>query len=410
MAITVAALKANLDTYFGDATTDRISDAERYQFMTEACVWLQEYLGNDHQNVTYDIDYLDTVHSYKITSSVPDLEGVVDLRRAEGKNVPPFTYKSANELAVEIAEFDSNPSFAVERRDKDAFLMINLATSNKAETILSLNSLTEGSGEWEVDAVNSDALNLTVDTIGAFDSACLNFDVDVSQSGNNRATILNTTLASKDLSSFEDLGTWLLRVFVPDVTYFSSVTLFWGTDTSNYWSATVTSEIEGGAFVDGWNRIKINWADATATGTPDASDITYLRIDMNYTGSQLDDTDFRVEDLKITIAERLKFYYTTWYVGKNSSGTDISAFTATTDVPFFSGQYDQYRYAVAHQAAALAFYASRQREEAAVEEAKAQEALKNQAKIFPKSRVAESKSFKPTGVNFRRRDRGRRGR
>lgn len=403
MAVTVASLITNLDTYFGDASNDRISAAERLQFLTEATVWLQEYLGNDHQNVTYDIDYLDTVHYYKVTSSIPDLEGVVDLRAAEGENYPVFTYKSANELASEIAEGDSNPSFAVERRDQDTFLVINKPSKNRAITVFSFDSLTEDGGTWAVDSTNSDATNLTIDTIEFMEgTGCFNFDADVSQSGNNRITIQNTGLDSFDLSDYENLGAWVLRVFIPDATYFSSVTLFWGTDTSNYWSATVTTQVDGGAFVTGWNRVKVMWDEATATGSPDSDDLEYMRIDLNYTASQTDDTDFRIDDLKLVIPETLKFFYTTWYVGKNNSGTDLSAFAATTDVPFFSGQYDQYRYAVAHQAAALAFYATRQRDEAAAEEIKAQEALRNLQKLFPKSRISESKSFKVAGLNFRR--------
>ena len=41
----------DLDTYIGDSSTDRISAAERLQSVTEATVWVQEFLQNNHQNL-----------------------------------------------------------------------------------------------------------------------------------------------------------------------------------------------------------------------------------------------------------------------------------------------------------------------------------------------------------------------
>lgn len=404
MAVTIASLSTNFDTFLGDGTTDRVTDAERYQYLTEAVIWLQESLGNEHQDVTHEFDYFDTVHEYKMTSVLPDVTEVVELRREEEWNYTPFAYKSGRELAQEISAVDMEPSFSIERYDANTYLVVNLqACQNKAQQISSFDSLTADGGTWEVDSTNSDATNLTIDTVEFKEgNACFNFDIDVSQSGNNRATIQNTELTSLDLSDYEDLASWVFRVYIPDNTYTSSVTIYWGSDTSNYWSATVTTDLNSNALADGWNRLKVAWANATATGTPDASAIDYIRIDINFGASQGDDTDYRLDDLKLIIPEKLKLIYTSWYVGHNSGGTDLTAFTADTDVPFFSGQYDGYRYAVAHYAASLAFYNLRLRDEAVAEETQAVKAFNRQKKMFPISKVKETKSFKPLGLNFRR--------
>lgn len=403
MAITVASIVTNFDTFFGDATTDRVSQAERFQYITEATTWLQESLGNDHQNVSYDIDYLDTVNYYKITATVPDLESVVDLRRAEGLNYPSFTYKSPRELAEEIATENTDPSYTIERRDGQSYLGINYFPSNLAYTVFSFESTTGDGGTWAVDATTSDATNLTIDTLEKKEgNASFNFDITVAQSVNNRATIQNSTITSKNLSDWENLGTWVGWIYVLDVTFFSSLTMYWGSSTSNYWSATTTTTIDGGAFVNGWNRVKIVWANATKTGTPVSTAITYGRFDFNYTASQGNTTDYRIDDFKLVVPERLKLHYTSWNVGTSTGGTDITAFTATTDIPFFSGQYDNYKYAVAHKACSLAFYATRQRDEALSEATEAERDFRRQQKIFPKSVVTVTKSFKPQGLNFRR--------
>jgi len=410
MAVTLANLITNLDTNIGDSSTDRISQAERFQALTEAVVWLNEELGNDHNVSTQEIDFIDTVNYYKITALVPDIQEPTELRRAVGKNYPPFTRKDGREIASEIAEGSQEPSYAIEYQDDDWYLGIIYNPQYQAQVISEFDSLTDGGGTWQADTTNSDATNVTIDTAEyTSGNGSLNFDVDVSQSGNNRATIYNEDANSADLSDLEDLASWVFEAYIPNVTNFSSITFYWGTDSSNYWSATVTTDINGSAFANGDNTIKVNWADATPTGTPDAGDITYYRFDFNYTVSQGDDTDFRLDYLRVVRPEKLTFRYVSWVVGKNNSGTDIYAFSATTDVPFFSGKYDQYKYAIAHKAAGLLFKSPlRLYNDALVQEDEANKQLERARKIFPTSKTPEEKNFKVRSINFNRRYRYRR--
>ena len=109
--------------------------------------------------------------------------------------------------------------------------------------------------------------------------------------------------------------------------------------------------------------------------------------------------------------EKLVFHYVSYNVGKDNGGSDITTFTADNDVPFFSGQYDQYKHVVAHKAASLAFYSAlRLRQEGAQEEAEATRALDRYRKNFESSKIRESKNFKIKGVNLRIRGGGRRRR
>ncbi len=409
MALTVAQNITNFDTYTGDSSTTRITEAERFQFITEATVWLIEELGNDHTVDTVTIKYLDTVNYYKITSTVADLLQGADLRRLETEQLRTSAPKSSREMAEEIGQEATEDSWAIERRDGDTFLAINFIPDNRKVPVTDFDSLTSGGGTWVVDSTGSDATNLTQD-INEFKqgTASLNFDVDVSQSGNDLATIYNPNVATADLTANEDLASYLFDVYIPDVTNFTSITLFWGSDKSatpataaNFWSATVTTDIDGNAFTDGWNEIKIDWSASTRTGSPDVTAILYYQVDYNYTGSQIDDTDFRIDDLRLANPEDLIFHYSSFFVGTDSAGTtDLLAFTATTDIPFYSAQYDQYKYAVAHKAASLAFFSLRLRVEGREEENEAIDGLDRQRKIFPDSKVSEVKSFKVMGNSF----------
>ncbi len=410
MAVSASDLNILLNTFIGDSSTDRISAAERLAFHTEATFWLLEELGNEHMVDSYDLSFVNGVHQYKITSAVADLLVGADLRQPEEDHYMSFTRKSSRELAEELGNAQITRSWAIDRYDGDSYLMVSHKTPNPSFQIATFDTLTAdgGGSTWTVDAATSDATNATADSIEFKQgSGCLNYDLDVSQDGTNRGTVYNDYTTTLDLSQHEDLSSFIFRVYIPDVTYTTSYTLTWSSDASgtpggltNYWSASVTTAANGTAFVNGWNRIKVDWPDATMTGTPDASVIQYLQIDVNYGASQGDDTDYRIDDMYITKPETLKFHYVSAYLGVDTNGTDINAFTATTDVPFFSGVYDSYKHVVAHKAASLAFYSLRLRDEALVEETEAFRALNRYRKNFESGKTREEKSFKVAGVNL----------
>lgn len=406
MAITFADIQTNLNTYIGDASTDRISAAERLQAMTEATVWLQEELQNDHTVDSYDLNYFDTVNEYKVTTTIADLLDGADLRREPDLQIQSFSRKSSRELAEEIGQAFSESSFAIERRDRNAYLEINHSSRYDARIISSFESDEDGGGTWVVDSTNSDATNLTEDSTWYTDgNGSLNYDLTVLQSGNNRGTIYNNDLDDLDLTDDENLSSFLLDVYIPDVTYVTGYTLFWGSSSSAYWSLTSTTDVNGNALVTGKNTLKFTWASATKTSTPDVTLTNYIRIDLNYSGSQANATDFRVDRLRLVRPEILRFYYTSWSVGQTSSSdsTKIYAVAATTNVPFFSGQYDQYKFAVAHKAASILYMSPlRLINQSLAEEKLANDQLKRVRKIVPVSRNPEMKSFKVNGISFNR--------
>lgn len=409
MSVTEASFETNFNTYIGDTSVDRISAAERLQLATEATVWLQEETGNDHTVKTYTLNYYDSVHTYKVTSAIASLLEGADLRRAETDQIESATHKSSRELAEEVGQGATEFSWAIDRHDSNTYLVVNLQGKYSKAQIASLDSTTADGGTWAADTTNSDASNVTSDAIEFKQgSGCVNFDLVVAQSGNNRATI-SSTISTLNLSDLENLGAFIFWAYIPDVTYTTSITLFWGSSSTSYWSATATTDINGNAFVAGWNRVKLNWIDGTAVSSPNSSAIAYIRFDINYSASQANATDYRLDDLIIVRPEPLTFSYTSWYVGTDTTGvTARTAFTVTTDIPYFSGQYDQYKYAVSHKMASIAFYGPLQNPTLGqLHEVEAIKALNRVKKIIPSSVTKEEKSFKVKGLNFARRSRGR---
>ena len=413
MSVTIANITTNFQTYLGDSSEDRITAVQRREFFTEATAWMQELAPNDHGVDTYDVDYYDTLNYYKITTAVADFFEGNDLRKKVGEQLEPFTRKSSTEIADEITNGVEGNSWTIERRDGDTFLVINQHVKYSAIMIARFDSLTEGNGTWTADETGSDALNVTLDdTKFTEGSGAINFDVDVSQSSNHLGTIYNPALSNLDFSTldstgFTTLSSLLLDIDLPDADEISSVTITFSSDTAstpssinNYIVGTTTTDVSGNALVAGENTVKINWKDMTTTGTLDFSAIVYCQININYTSSQADDTDFRVDNLRLVRPEKLKLYYQSYKVGVDNAGADITAFAAETDVPYFSGRYDQYKYALARKSAALAFESLGMYTSAQIQEGKAIEVVQRISKTIPTSLRREQKTFKVRGINF----------
>ena len=409
MAITLQSVVTNLNTYLGDASEDRITNIERFQFINEATVWLNEELGNEHMVSTQSLEYVAGVSTYKLTSSLSDLLVGGDLRKSEDSHKHTFTRRSPKEIAEDIGKNSTELSWAVERRDGDIYVIINNQPKYTPKILATFDTSTSDGGTWTAFTSASDATNITFDTNEYTEgSGCLNFDITVAQSANNLATVYINKTSGVDLSNLEDLGSFVFDVYIPNITYVSSVSIRVSSDSSvtpatvsNYLLATASTDINGNTLVNGWNKIKIDWSDMTVVGTPSYSSMKYFQFSINYTASKTDDTNFRLDNFYIVRQEVLTFHYISWFVGTSTGGTDITAYTALTDIPFYSGRYDQYRYPVAHMATALAFYSLRLRDDAEKEEIKASQALERYRKIFESQKTRPEKRFKPGQINLR---------
>ena len=403
MSITVQDIINEFNNRVGDSSTDRFSASDRYKYITQGVNFVQEESLNDLSQKPYDLNYFDGIYYYDVTTSLPDLLETNDINtKILSDGGQPFTRKSAEELRAEIGEGFMEDSYAIERINGKTYLVVNHNSKYNEFIAEECDSLTSH-GSWSADTSTSDATNLVVDTYNFTQgSGAFKFDIDVSQSGNNRATITNSTLPDADFSDDKDISSWLIDFQFPSVTYITSVTFKWGSSSSNYYSVTSTTDFNGNAFTAAeYITAKFNWLGATVTGTPDDEALTFLEITVNYSASQADATSFYVDNIRIVRPEKLRFYYTSWAVGTDASGNVITAFSATTDIPYFSGQYDQYKFPTADYAAARAFKDLRLYTEADRLEADARRSITTKSKIFPKSLSREVKSFKVKGINFR---------
>jgi hypothetical protein len=418
MAVAISDLETLVNRYIhNDASTNSVSSADRLGAITEATGQIFNEFGFNQTINNTTIEYFDTINYYPITSLLPDFLEATDLRRQPGLHVNTFSLKTPRDIVVEIDLYslDRNlleDAFSIDLSGGVRTLIINHISQYPATTANGCDDLSNENGTWAIDQVNSDATNLLLDTV-VYQlpvTASLVFDIIVGQSVNNKATIYNNGLQNLDCTQFYNIGNWVFWVYLPSVTNFSSVTFFWGSDTlatpatkANYYTASATTDYMGNAFIQGWNRISIPWLGCSVVGTPNYTTIQYVQVDYNYTGSQTSLTSWRLDNILIIRPEPLTLYYQSWYVGKNASGTSITVFGATTDVPFFSGQYDFFDIAVSHLAASILFREMGLQQDAMVEDEKATKEIIRLKKKFPSRRLEETRNFGVRGINFRRR-------
>lgn len=232
--------------------------------------------------------------AFKYEYALPsDFREVHVVKNGDGTTIEP--------LPNDIAGATGVPGYELSDTSKIYFNQVPTPATDDVSptTILANNGSTEN-GTW---SVGDDGTNLTDDAdeykVGV---GSLNFDIDVSSDTDNKVTITNSTFTSVDLSSYEDTGKIRMWVYLPDVTYITNMDLRWGTDSSNYWELTgVSTDYKKQAFRDGWNLVQFDWADTnvTETSSPDDEDVGYILLTINYSSSQSDDTDFRLDAIRI---------------------------------------------------------------------------------------------------------------
>lgn len=298
-----------------------------------------------------EFDYLQGEADYSIENDL----GITDFKAVWDIRFPDTDQKIRNiEEFQDIGEkmfsqFRGKNSFinrlTVEERDDDNILRL-LTTLGNGRTIVHEFDFLTSNGTWTSDETNSDATTLVLDTARkAVGSGSLKFDIDVSQSSNNRSTIYTSVaLASIDGTNLLNVGHFrgwlgLHNVSAANLALITSITLHWGSDVSgttpatkaNYWSVSPTTTVNNGTFKAGFNKIDWNWGDATKTGSPDVSDLKYFEIQINYSSGLTDSINIRIDQLVMLEPETLELVYFSDAMVLNGTTRQIHFSTDTVD-------------------------------------------------------------------------------
>lgn len=134
-------------------------------------------------------------------------------------------------------------------------------------------------------------------------------------------------------------GAYRLYVFFPTSanTYFSSINLQLISSTGNLYQSSATVDYIGNAWQsNGWSLLSFPLSTATTTGSPDASAITSIKLNLVHSGSFVNFSNMRIDYLYNINPDLMDLVYYSAYKGTDTTGvTSKVILTQTSDILSF---------------------------------------------------------------------------
>jgi hypothetical protein len=184
-----------------------------------------------------------------------------------------------NQLSIATnVYYDQQKRLAI-RRGQDNF------GDQISDSVVAVNTC-DATTNW---AASDDAANVAGGT-AIRGTASVEFDVDVSASANNYATLTNASLGTVDCSAANGFLKFWLYVPAAFNTDLTAVKVRLGSDSSNYHEWTLGTLTEASN-----NLIVLDFDDASDTGTPDDSSVDYFRLQITYAAGYTDKLNLLID-------------------------------------------------------------------------------------------------------------------
>lgn len=170
----------------------------------------------------------------------------------------------------------------------------------------------EDNGVWDVGGTASNLQNDNINYVSGNGSLSFNL---ASGTDPSHGYLENTTSQPVNLSAIVNQSVLFIYTYMPAAIDFESVELRWGSSPNDYYVQTATVTQQNTAFQDGWNLLAFPWVSASTVGTPDPSNLTYLRVTWNYDGVQ--QTAVRLDNVVSNLASILNCAYYSKYLFSN---------------------------------------------------------------------------------------------
>ncbi len=309
MSYSVQTLKGDLEGILHGTTNNQIQGLDN--LINRAA--RQLLLDVDPQETKRTVEFVNpifnTVFDYPIAADVKGNK-IIDIF-PQVQRLPRDIWGQAYNQAFDVAKqniFASANMFTMNFNTGLKTLRVNAPYLNPPVIINQIDNITNN-GTW---AVTGTASSLALNNSNfAQGSGSLQFDITTGTGG-----IENSTMTAVDLSAFVNQSSLFVWVYVPTGTSLTSVNLRWGSDSSNYYSSTVTTNQQGTAFVNGWNLCQFDWATATVVLSPSSSAIDYARVSLVVSGAM---TACKVNGLNSILGTILSYEYYSKYLFRSAS-------------------------------------------------------------------------------------------
>lgn len=207
-------------------------------------------------------------------------------------------------------------------------VLASMDEKDESDLISYLSSLTEGSGTW---TAFGDGENLEIDNSN-YVSGSGSLSFDISNAGGTTAGAYISGIDEFDLTDYSSDGSAFMWIYIYSATNLTNWILRLGSDSSNYYSMTATTQADGTTFTAGWNLIKWDFSGKTTTGTPDIDNCDYVACYMTKAGAKVSETDYRFNKLILHSGWYNQLLYYSKYGWQTSVGVWIENSTADTDL------------------------------------------------------------------------------
>lgn len=298
---TVGQLKTDLENSLHGTTLNKVQGVNQMIQRAASTLLLDVDPLETIRLVTLATPIFNSVYDYALPN---DLKGtkVIDIRPQANRTLLDRYVQGYNQDFDVAKSYTLQPNFTINYANGIKTIRIdnNLlpigAVLNQANTI-------SGDGLW---TTGGNANNLTQDNLNfVVGASSLSFNISASGS---TAFLVNSTNPPLNLSNQINQSNIFFYTYLPTGSDFTSIEIQWGSSSSNYWTQTMTGTQEGTVFQNGWNLIDAEWKTATQVGSPDVTNITYLKVIWNYNGTQQTAVRLNGIDSQLGAISQIEYY------------------------------------------------------------------------------------------------------
>lgn len=320
--------------WVGNYSTGQTTTDTKVRAVDFAVNFLKRTLGLPQDEVKSTFSYVANNFFYDAPSDFADVIGL--FYNSTNKNIPIYgqkwEYRPYQEIMGQTGRFPANPN------------MWSITTTNGATQLMLLGNNTQAGGILDpLSAVNAwkvknGASNLAVDSNNfpsnfGLTGSSLKFTA-ASYATNHTASMYNQNIIYSIPNLVASDGTIQFYTMMSSNAV-TSITLTLRTDSSDYYTFTATSDVDGNAFeASTFQRISFPGASAVITGSPSSLNLTYAQIDFNLASGYTGGT-FWVNTLYDIFPDTMNLIYYSKNKGTDASGNTITQFTSTTDQLYY---------------------------------------------------------------------------
>ena len=197
------------------------------------------------------------IYDYPI-SNLPDLKGdkIIDIRPQVNRSLlDVFGNTYAQDFDIN-KQWSTVPQFTIDFNTGVKSLRIN-ATDLIGGIVLNNADGVSTNGIW---VAGANAGNLQTDNVNYVNvGGSVSFNL-LAGSNPSTGSISNSTMGANDLTTHQNQSYLFWWVYLPTGSAISSLSLSWGSSSSNYWTVSATQNWQGQPFINGWNLIGVPWA------------------------------------------------------------------------------------------------------------------------------------------------------